>query len=125
MSALVERLVDPFVTLRVMDVVRTQPVTWRQFVELPDDDLRELIDGVLVEGEMPTKKHEWIVGTLVALLWNWARAHDGGMVFPSGYKIRVADHRGVRPDVVFIRKGRGTSRARREWRQGPRISSLR
>jgi Uma2 family endonuclease len=34
--------------------------TWDDFVALDEDDLRELIDGELVEVEAPTKAHERI-----------------------------------------------------------------
>ena len=37
------------------------PYTWDDFVALEEDDLRELIDGELVEVEVPTVKHEEIV----------------------------------------------------------------
>jgi Uma2 family endonuclease len=32
--------------------------TWDAFIALDEDDLRELIDGELVEVEVPTRKHE-------------------------------------------------------------------
>jgi len=78
--------------------------TWKDFVRLPDDDRRELIDGELVEVEVPKRRHERIVGRLVMHLGNWSTRH-GGEVLPSGYKIRVSDRRGVMPDVQFFRKG--------------------
>src|ERR1035441_9426614 len=34
------------------------PYTWDDFIALEEDDLRELIDGELVEVEVPTKLHE-------------------------------------------------------------------
>ena len=81
------------------------PYSWDDFVALEEDDLRELIDGELVEVEVPKWKHEWIVGRLVILLDRWAQAGHGGMVVPSGYKLRVSNRRGVMPDVQFYRKG--------------------
>ena len=35
--------------------------TWDDFIALEEDDLRELIDGELVEVEVPTGRHEQIV----------------------------------------------------------------
>jgi Uma2 family endonuclease len=81
------------------------PYTWDDFVALDEDDLRELIDGELVEVEVPRWMHEWIVGRLVILLDGWARAGHGGRVVPSGYKLRISDRRGVMPDVQFYREG--------------------
>jgi hypothetical protein len=37
------------------------PYTWDDFIALDEDDLRELIDGELVEVEVPTARHEDIV----------------------------------------------------------------
>jgi Uma2 family endonuclease len=81
------------------------PYTWDDFVGLEEDDLRELIDGELMEVEVPRWKHEWIVGRLVILLDAWAQAGRGGRVVPSGYKLRISDSRGVMPDVQFYRLG--------------------
>ncbi len=78
---------------------------WRDFVSLPHNDSRELIDGHLVQVEVPTELHEWIVAYLTTRLMNWALEH-GGRVLTSGYKVRVSDTRGVMPDVQFYRSGR-------------------
>jgi len=41
--------------MRGAKLVRMALVTWDEFVALPEDDRRELIDGVLVEVEMPNQ----------------------------------------------------------------------
>lgn len=78
------------------------PVTWEDFVHLPDDDRRELIDGALVEVEVPTFLHEWIIGELLFALKLWAR-QNGAVALPSGYRIRVGDDRGFMPDLQLYR----------------------
>jgi Uma2 family endonuclease len=78
--------------------------TWEDFVALPDDDRRELIDGELVEVEVPKRRHERIVGRLVYYLTAWTMRH-GGEVLPSGYRVRVSERRGVMPDVQLFRAG--------------------
>ncbi len=75
---------------------------WRDFVALGEDDVRELIDGALVEVEMPSKWHEHIVSTLAAHLLFWARKNKRGRVLSSGYRVRIDDHRGVMPDVQLL-----------------------
>ena len=80
--------------------------TWADFLALGEDDPRELIDGILLEIDVPNKKHEWIVATLVWLLNAWVRPRAAGTVLASGYKIRVSEGRGVMPDVQYIRSGR-------------------
>ena len=81
------------------------PYTWDDFVALDEDDLRELIDGELVEVEVPKGKHERIVTLLGFFLEAWANTGPGGRAYASGYKLRVSDRRGVMPDVQFYRKG--------------------
>lgn len=80
-------------------------VTWEDFLDLPDDDLRELIDGELVEVEVPGWDHEACVMNLGFHLVAWTRAH-GGQVLASGYKVRISKHRAVMPDVQLYRAGR-------------------
>jgi Uma2 family endonuclease len=79
--------------------------TWEDFVGLDEDDLRELIDGELVEVEVPTATHESIVLALGSFLRAWARAGHGGRALASGYKVRISEKRGVMPDVQFFRQG--------------------
>lgn len=80
-------------------------VSWKQFIELPDDDRRELLDGRLVEMDVPTGLHEWIVVTLTSYLRAWAMARKAGVVFGSGYKVRIRSDRAFMPDVQFFRRG--------------------
>jgi Uma2 family endonuclease len=81
------------------------PYTWEDFIALEEDDLRELIDGDLVEVEVPKQKHERIVALLIAHLVLWARERNAGRVLASGYKVRINRSRGVMPDVQFFRCG--------------------
>jgi Uma2 family endonuclease len=82
------------------------PYTWDDFVALDEDDLRELIDGELVEVEVPTRSHEEVVAWMLYFLRGWIEAGHGGTVLPSGYKIRISHRRGVMPDVQLYRRGR-------------------
>ena len=85
--------------------VATPSVTWSAFLDLPEDDTRELIDGTLMELEVPTSFHEAIVMFLGGELHAWAKVH-GGRVLGSGYKVKINERRGLMPDVQFYRKGR-------------------
>jgi Uma2 family endonuclease len=81
------------------------PHTWEEFVLLQEDDLRELIDGELVEVEVPKRRHERLVMVIGGALRAWARERLAGQVLGSGYKIRITEKRGVMPDVQFFRSG--------------------
>ncbi|HEY3819636.1 MAG TPA: Uma2 family endonuclease [Polyangiaceae bacterium] len=89
------------------DLARREPgpYTWTDFIALDDDDRRELIDGELVEVEVPTKAHERIVPMLSYYVVGWSLAHGGGEMLGSGYKLRIAERRGVMPDLQFYRRG--------------------
>ena len=84
------------------------PHTWDDFIRLDEDDLRELIDGELVEVEVPNLPHERIVASLIVFLGVWARDH-GATVVASGYKVRISKKRGVMPDVQVFRQGNDVS----------------
>jgi Uma2 family endonuclease len=86
------------------------PYTWDDFVALDEDDLRELIDGELVEVEVPTFVHEHIVARIVTALTVWGDAGHGGAAVASGYKVRISERRGVMPDVQFYREGNTSAR---------------
>jgi Uma2 family endonuclease len=75
------------------------PYTWDDFVALEDDDRRELIDGELLEVEVPTDVHEYIVAMLTLFIMGWARRTKKGYAFVSGYKVRISERRGVMPDL--------------------------
>lgn len=77
--------------------------TWDDYVSLPDDDRRELIDGRLEEGEVPTKVHAFVVVMLSHLLMTWALPRKAGFVLSSGYRVRISPRRGVTPDLHFYR----------------------
>jgi Uma2 family endonuclease len=79
--------------------------TWPDFLALDEDDPRELIDGALLEIDVPNTQHEWIVATLVWQLSAWVRPRGAGTVLGSGCKVRIDDRRGVMPDVLFVRRG--------------------
>src|SRR5215467_15822494 len=86
------------------------PYTWDDFIALEEDDLRELIDGELVEVEVPTYQHEHIVTRLASALTVWSDAGHGGSALASGYKVRITERRGVMPDVQFYRRGNDDAR---------------
>ena len=79
--------------------------TWEDFIALPDDDRRELLDGQLVEMDVPNEAHEWVVAMLAHRLQGWAMANQIGIVFASGYKVRIRRDRGFMPDVQLFRAG--------------------
>jgi Uma2 family endonuclease len=73
-------------------------ITLSEWAALPRDVEGELVDGLLVEEEMPTRRHELVVAWLVATLLQWARSRRM-RVFGSEHRLAVGPRRGRKPDV--------------------------
>jgi len=69
-----------------------------EWFALPEDEPGELIDGRLVEEEVPDPAHELIVTWVTSLLRLWLRGR-AGFVFGSGAKLKLGEHRGRMPDA--------------------------
>ena len=85
------------------------PLEW---AALPEDVPGELVDGRLVEDEVPTFVHEVVVAWLIRLFGNWLALQRGGFVGASGSKFLVGGGRGRKPDVYVYLPGRPLPRAR-------------
>jgi Uma2 family endonuclease len=79
--------------------------TWDDFIALDDGDRRELIDGDLLEIDVPPLQHAHISALLIFFLTGWARSGNASRVLASGYKVRITSRRGVMPDVQLYRRG--------------------
>ena len=88
----------------VPDATERRPMTLEEWASLPEDAEGELVDGYVVEEEVPDPAHEMTAAWLVALFVNWLRGR-GGFVFGSETKLRVSSRRGRKPDVVVYLPG--------------------
>ena len=91
-----------------MNIPVTQTLTPEDLLALPDGDWYELIDGHPVEKTMGAQS-SWIGGELLAILRDFCREHNLGLVFPgdTGYQcFPFAVNLVRKPDVSFIRRGR-------------------
>lgn len=73
-------------------------MTIEHWAEL-DDERRELVDGLLVEGAVPSFLHEVVIALLVGVVRNWG-ATRGVLVAGSGAKFAVSRARGRMPDLT-------------------------
>lgn len=96
---------------------KTRGMTLKEWADLPDDVPGELVDGVLVEEEMPDLPHEMVVYFLLRL-FGWVDDR-GGIVIPSEYKYGVAPKRGRKPDLSVYLPGTPTPRARDRFGTSP------
>lgn len=80
-------------------------MTVDEWAALEEDVQGELVDGVLVEEEMPSIVHERIVWWVLITLTPWLEPR-GGMVFPSGVKLAIRPRTGRIADAVVYMPGR-------------------
>ncbi len=72
--------------------------------DLPEDEPGELVDGRLVEEEVPSYVHEMLVLFLGAVLRNWV-VPLGGFAAGSGAKFAISPRRGRKPDLSVYLPG--------------------
>jgi Uma2 family endonuclease len=81
-------------------------MTLEQWADLDEEVEGELVDGVLVEEEMPAFEHDLLVTWLVRVLGNWLAAKGDGFVVGSGPKYGVRPRTGRIPDLTVFLPGR-------------------
>ena len=79
-------------------------MTVAEWAALPEDEAGELVEGCLVEEEMPDLAHEIVVSWLVWTLHSWIAAR-GGFVFGSEAKFAVRPRSGRKPDLTVYLPG--------------------
>lgn len=79
-------------------------MSFEEWVALPEDEPGELVDGFLVEEEVPGYAHEMIIAWLAEILRRWG-VSSGVLVAVSGAKFRVTPHRGRMPDLTVYLPG--------------------
>lgn len=73
------------------------------WVELPEDDAGELVDGRLEEEEVPDFVHELVVSWLIRTIGAWLQG--AGFVVGSEVKALLRPGLGRKPDVIVILPG--------------------
>lgn len=92
-----------------------------EWFALPEDEPGELVDGRLVEEEVPDYLHEHLVMLLGRLLGNWILP-QGGLVAGSEAKFAVGSGRGRKPDLTVYLPGSRRPPARGLIRVPPDIA---
>jgi Uma2 family endonuclease len=87
-----------------MNVPAPVEVSLDEWGAMDDETEGELVDGILVEEEMPSFSHELAVTWLAHALRSWL-ADRGGFVFGSDAKFAVAPRRGRKPDLTVYFPG--------------------
>ena len=83
------------------------PLTYTDYAALPDDGRRyELIDGELLVTPSPSSAHQWVVGSLHAILRQHVVANGLGMVFVSPLDVILTERSAPQPDIVYVESAR-------------------
>jgi Uma2 family endonuclease len=82
-----------------------RPLTFEEFVRLfgEDDDI-ELVDGMVVQRMAAKDIHEDLFRWLFVLLTDYAEIKGLGIIRGSRTAVKITEHRGRLPDIVFVRK---------------------
>jgi Uma2 family endonuclease len=101
--------------------VRLGRMSLEEWAALPEDEPGEIVDGYLVEEEVPENAHELVVAWLIRILGVWG-AERRVIVFGSGAKYAVSKGRGRMPDVSLFFPGPTRPPARGLNRTPPTIA---
>lgn len=83
----------------------THLLTWKEFEELPDDDV-EILDGELIPVSVPKSGHS-LIADITAELMQPLKASSAGRVFrEAGYKLSENPPVLIKPDVSFLKMER-------------------
>ncbi|MEZ8218854.1 Endonuclease, Uma2 family (restriction endonuclease fold) [Candidatus Fervidibacteria bacterium JGI MDM2 SSWTFF-3-K9] len=82
-----------------------RPLTFDEFARMfgEDDDV-ELVDGMVVQRMAARDIHEDLQGWLLSILRVYSEAKGLGIVRGSRTAVKITEHRGRLPDIVFVRK---------------------
>ncbi|MBI2892737.1 MAG: Uma2 family endonuclease [Deltaproteobacteria bacterium] len=83
---------------------RLRPITFGEWVDLPEDEGGEFVDGYLVEEEDVGALHDVVVAWVVALLSSWT-ASRGAVVGVSDTRFALSPRRGRKPDAWMYLAG--------------------
>ena len=82
--------------------------SYEDYLRLPADGKRyEIIDGVLYMANAPDFEHQQAVMALAGQLWNFAQAHQLGVVLTAPFEVRLPGiAQPVQPDILFVSRER-------------------
>ena len=88
-------------------MVNTQVrLTYQDYLDLPDDERYEIIDGELYEMTAPTVRHQVLLGNLFIIFKLHVRRQRLGRVYMAPIDVIFAQNDIVQPDLVFVAESR-------------------
>ncbi len=83
--------------------VANRPIDFETWLSIAHDLDTELIKGVMVDRMAAHYPHEWIFAWLFALLRNYTRSLNRGIVLGSRTAVKIDRYGGRLPDILFVR----------------------
>ena len=86
--------------------VNTAILTYEDYINAPDDERYELLEGELVMIAAPNIAHQRAIGRLFRFLTAFVESGELGEVFIAPTDVVLSDTNVVQPDVLFVSKER-------------------
>lgn len=87
--------------------ILTQPLTYKDLEQFPDDGNRyEIVDGELYVAAAPAKPHQRLSRRLLLVIVAAVDAAQAGEVFYAPVDVRFSESSQVQPDILSIRRER-------------------
>ena len=93
--------------------------TYEDYLNTPEDERYELLDGELILVASPNEEHQLASVRLVSLMYPYATTRELGWVFHAPFDIVFSDTEVVQPDLMFISKEREHIRSGANVRGAP------
>ena len=81
---------------------RQGPYTYADYLEMPDDERYELIEGELIMAAAPSIAHQRVARNFGTVLWPFVRDNNLGEVFYAPTDVYFSDTNVFQPDVLFV-----------------------
>ena len=76
--------------------------TYADYLETPDDERYELIEGQLIMAPSPTPRHQLISAYFVMFLAPFVRNNRLGWIFSAPIDVHLSDTNLFQPDILFV-----------------------
>ena len=86
----------------ITPVVRKRRHTYADYLNTPDEERFELVEGELIMTPSPSLYHQWISKNIGFEIESYVRDHGVGRVFYAPCDVRLGDDNVLQPDVLFI-----------------------
>ena len=81
-------------------------LTFQDYLNTPDDERYELLDGELIMAPSPNTLHQTINLNLSLMLQQFVRGRNLGKVLFAPYDVKLSDTDAVQPDLLFVSNAR-------------------